>query len=194
MKVRVSAKEFAAKAKDKREVYHILTHDSGVYLSAYDTMTIWHMRDLASGRCTKILGTHVKHYNVPQYEGLTVEAFINFAKGFPEAMRCLPVVEKEVEKLPRQYIINVLYTVLGERFSNWVEELVTARHQGVIEEGEQYIELDAEVAEAFRNSRAVSTNQGNSYNLMKAASKRRHTKAQILEEKKQKENEEAASR
>ena len=42
-----------------------------------------------------------------------------------------------------------------------------------------FIELDAQVAEAFRNSRAVSTNQGNSYNLMKAGAKRRRTKAEL---------------
>ena len=101
MKVRVTAKEFAAKCKDKREVYHMLSHDMGVYLSSYDTMTIWHMRDLASGTCTRIKGTDVCHLNVPQYDGLTVEKFIAYAKQFPQVMKCLPAVEKEVEKLPR---------------------------------------------------------------------------------------------
>ena len=56
-----------------------------------------------------------------------------------------------------------------------------------------FIELDAEVAEAFRNSRAVSTNQGNSHNLMKAGAKRRRTKQQILEEKKREEEEKKAT-
>ena len=64
------------------------------------------------------------------------------------------------------------------------------RHDGILEEGEQYIELDAEVAEAFRNSRAVSTNHGNSYNLMKVGAKRRRTKDEIEEDKRRKRDEE----
>ena len=76
----MTAKEFAAKARDKREVYHILSHDMGVYLSSYDTMTIWHMRDLASGKCTKIFGKDLKHLHVPQFEHLSIKHFLNFAK------------------------------------------------------------------------------------------------------------------
>jgi hypothetical protein len=192
-KVRMTAKEFAAKCKDKREIYHMLSHENGVYLSAYDTMTVWHMRDLASGTCQRIKGTDVCHLHVPQYEHLTVEHFLDFARRFPQVMMCLPVVEKEVKALPRQYIINIMYTVLGGQFSDWVDERVNARHDGVAEEGEMYIELDPEVAEIFRNSRAVSTNQGNSYNLMKAGAKRRRSKQQILDDKRQKEEEKAAA-
>lgn len=175
-KVRLSAKEFAAKCRDKREVYHMLTHDMGVYLSSYDTMTIWHMRDLAGGKRTRIKGPDVCHMSVPQYKGLTVETFIDYAKRYPQVMRCFPSVVKEVEKLPRQYIINVMYTILGRQFGDWVDERVNERHDGIIEDNEMYIELDAEVAEAFRNSKAISTNQGNSHNLMKVGAKRRRTK------------------
>ena len=61
----VTAKEFEAKYADKVEVYKFLTHDCGVYLSSYDSMTVWHMRDLASGKRRKILGKDVKHIHVP---------------------------------------------------------------------------------------------------------------------------------
>ena len=42
-KVKVTAKEFGAKFKDKREVYHFLSHEVGVFLCSYDTVTIWYL-------------------------------------------------------------------------------------------------------------------------------------------------------
>ena len=123
-KVRITAKNFAAKMRNKQEVYHFLTHEAGAYLSSYDTMTVWHMKDLVSGKRRRIKGTDVKHLNVPQYEGLKVESFYNFAKSYPECMRCFPEEKIEMEKLPRQYIINVIYTTVGLPFRIWVDGLV----------------------------------------------------------------------
>ena len=37
----------------------------GPYLSSYDTMTIWHMRDLASGKRTRIKGSDIRYLHVP---------------------------------------------------------------------------------------------------------------------------------
>ncbi len=47
--------------------------------------------------------------------------------------------------------------------------------------------MDPEIAEIYTNSKAISTNQGSSHNLMKASAKRRRSKKQIEEEKKQEE-------
>ena len=53
-KVKITAKDFAAKMRNKQEVYHFLTHEVGAYLSSYDTMTVFHMRDLVSGKRHRI--------------------------------------------------------------------------------------------------------------------------------------------
>ena len=100
-KVKVTAKDFAAKMRNKQEVYHFLTHDVGVYLPSYDTVTVWHMRDLVSGKRKRIQGKEVKHLNVPQYEGLKIEAFYKFASLYPECMRCFPIDQPEMDKMPR---------------------------------------------------------------------------------------------
>ena len=80
-------------------------------------------------------------------------------------------------------MINVIYTLVGQPFRTWVNKLVDLRHETVAEEKQLYIEMDAEVAEVYNNSKAVSTNHGSSFNLMKASSKRRRSKKQIEEEK-----------
>ena len=46
----------------------------------------------------------------------------------------------------RQYLINVIFTRLGGKFKNWVDARVLARHDEVKEEGNKYIEIDAEIA------------------------------------------------
>ena len=114
--MKVTAKDFAAKMRDKQEVYHFLTNECGAYLSSYDTMTVWHMRDLVSGKRKRINGKDVKHLNVPQYEGLKLETFFEFAKEHDEVMRAFPLVQQEREKLPRQYVINIIYTIVGQPF------------------------------------------------------------------------------
>ena len=45
----MDVKNFAAKFSTKGEVYRFLTVEAGVYLPHYPTVSIWHMKDLASG-------------------------------------------------------------------------------------------------------------------------------------------------
>ena len=179
----VTAKDFASKYREKHEVFHFLTHDCGVYLPHYDTVTIWHLRDIASGKRRKILGKDMLFLNVPQYEHLTIQDLHNFAKGYPEAMRALPEVEKETLKMPRQYLCNVIYTVVGMPFKKWVAERVDLRHKKIAEDRNMNIHLDPEIAAIFRASNAVSSTNGTGYNLMKQSAVRRRSKKQIEADK-----------
>ena len=43
-----------------------------------------------------------------------------FANQYPGVSKYFPI-EKEMEKLPRQYIANVIYTVVGNPFAIWVK-------------------------------------------------------------------------
>ena len=45
----MNVKNFAAKFATKGEIYRFLTVEAKVYLPDYKTVTIWHMKDLASG-------------------------------------------------------------------------------------------------------------------------------------------------
>ena len=84
--MRITAQDFARKMRSKPEVYHFLTHSLGAYLPAYlpayDTVTVWHMRDLASGKRLRLKSKEIKHLNVPQYDGLKLEAFFDWATKY----------------------------------------------------------------------------------------------------------------
>ena len=45
----ISAPTFAAKFNSKREVYMLLTVEAGAYLPAYETLTIYFLKDIISG-------------------------------------------------------------------------------------------------------------------------------------------------
>ena len=90
-------------------------------------VTIYHLKDLMSGRKQRIKGTEVRHIQIPYYEGLTVKdiaAWTNEQGGVGEY---LPD-GKEIFKLPREYIGNVCATIHQDKFANWVKEQVQNRN------------------------------------------------------------------
>ena len=155
-KCRVTAAEFKAKFSDKPETYKFMAYEVGAYLPHYDLVTIWHLRDLASGKRKMIKGDKVKKIFIPQYEGLTVDKMLANAQKFPQVMKCLPTEISEIKKLPREYLGNIIYTVIGEPFRTWVDQRVDQRNEKIVEDQNLAIELDPEVYDVFKASSHVS--------------------------------------
>ena len=64
----------------------------------------------------------------------------NHQKG--EAMMALPEPMKEVLKMPRAYISNVLYTMIGQPFKDWVNEQVEKRNAKIMKDQNLAISMD----------------------------------------------------
>jgi hypothetical protein len=47
--------------------------------------------------------------------------------------------------------------VVGKPFSDWVDDLVNDRHQGVADKNDLMIAMDPEIAKAFQESTAISS-------------------------------------
>ena len=75
------------------------------------------VRDLASGKRRIIKNKDIQIYSLLFYEGLTLETMLQFAAEYPQVGQALPLAPKEVLKLPRAYIANVIYTLVGQSFS-----------------------------------------------------------------------------
>ena len=73
--------------RNKQEVYFFLTHEVGAYLPSYDTVTVWHMRDLVSGKRLRIKAKEIKHLNVPQYEDLKIEELLRRLRDDDQELR-----------------------------------------------------------------------------------------------------------
>lgn len=97
------------------EVYRFLSSEVRAYLPSYETVTIYHLRDLAMGVKTIINCDDVKVIDVPQFEGLTIQDIFTFASNDQAVERALPP-GKEISKLSRAYLANVIYTIMGQAF------------------------------------------------------------------------------
>jgi len=122
------------------------------------TVTTWHLRDLCSNQRRRISCDQVHVIQVPYFDNLSIEDFIEYAEGHPnrEAMRALPSERKEILKLPRAYIANVIKTIIGQDFEDWVREKVNARNRRVQDEREVSIMMDPEIERIFRASTSTS--------------------------------------
>ena len=94
------------------EVYRFLSSEVKAYLPSYETVTVWHLRDLAMGVKRIIYSDRVKHIDVPQFEGLSIQDIFNFASGDQDVESALPP-GNEIKKLSRAYLANVIYTIMG---------------------------------------------------------------------------------
>ena len=82
---------------------------------------------------------------------MKIETMLQYAEVHPEVMACLPSVRREREALPRQYLANVIFTVVKDPFKAWVDRIVNARHEERRKE-EDTIMMDAEIAAVFNAS------------------------------------------
>ena len=134
-----------------------MTSDAGVYLSSYQTMTVFLMRDLVAGRRRLLRAADVKYINVPQFDGLSIEDMLDFARVRTEApMDVFPMVPRELEKLPRQYIANCIFTIVGKPFQDWIKARMEERNRKITHE-KATIEMDSQIAAIYQASTAISS-------------------------------------
>ena len=79
------------------------------------------MADLAAGRKRKLKEASIRNITIPHFEGLKMETMLEYAESRQNVMDALPAVKREREKLPRQYLANVIYTIVGDPFKQWVQ-------------------------------------------------------------------------
>ena len=61
------------------EIYKFLSTECKAYLDNNEAMTIWHLRDLASGKKKKIKYDQVRTIMIPMYNGLKVDLLLHYA-------------------------------------------------------------------------------------------------------------------
>ena len=84
-----------------------------------------------------------------------MEKLYAFIGQYPETYPYYPD-ESEIRKLPKQWIVNVAFSILGTTFSSFVKEAIEDRNENVAIKGNMFIEMDPEVHKAFMDSSSVS--------------------------------------
>ena len=97
-----------------------------------------------------------KHLHVPMYKTLTIDTILAFG-GKSERLKLFLPDERDISKLPRQWIINVIYSLCGDSFREWVSQQVKDRNDSLAEKRDLMIAMDPEIAAAFGNSANISS-------------------------------------
>ena len=62
---------------------------------------------------------NIKVISVPQYESLKIEFILEKINEHPRAPLFISD-ERDIHKVPRAWLCNIAYTVIGDPFNNWV--------------------------------------------------------------------------
>ena len=85
---RINAATFAAKFKSKKECYNFLSIEAGGYLPPYQSITIFHMKQMISGKKKSkfehlnddhvivLMNDRINNITVPHYENLSRELIL----------------------------------------------------------------------------------------------------------------------
>ena len=98
----------------------------------------------------------MKSLYVPLYKGLSIDDFLTKAEETPAVFAYFPD-RRDFSRLPRQWIANVLFTVLGQPIADFVNKSIKERNDRVAENRNLIIELDSAIDEAFKQSLNVSS-------------------------------------
>jgi len=100
----------------------------------------------------------VKVIQLPHYYGLDTESILEWASKHDngKVMEALPEIKKEIMKLPRAYIANIVYSIAGKPFQDWTNARIVERNRKVAEDKDLSINMDPSIAAIFRASNAVS--------------------------------------
>ena len=90
------------------------------------------------------------------YEKLSIGEILKQSAHYPVVKEYLPD-EKDIPRLPRQWLINMLFTVVGEDFETWVNSRVSQRNRMRASDQNLLIDLDPAIATAFHASTHVSS-------------------------------------
>ena len=87
---------------------------------------------------------------------MSIERILEQAKQYPQVRKYLPE-DRDMHKVPRQWLINITYTLTGEPFRTWVKNEIESRNLQFAKKQKLLIEMDEEVARAFYNSSNISS-------------------------------------
>ena len=78
---------------------------------------------------------------MPFYSTTKLEAILEFALPHPEVAATLPDLS-DLRKCPRPWIINVIFTVMGQSFKDWIDDRIRQRNEDVVNEKNLGIVMD----------------------------------------------------
>ena len=98
----------------------------------------------------------LKPVSVPQFEGLSIECILERGREHPELDRYLPE-DRDMERLPRNFIATVVRGLLKQDFDRWVEGVIEKRNEALRSKQKLEILMTPEIHALFQKSKMISS-------------------------------------
>jgi hypothetical protein len=159
---------WAAKASTKYETYLLLVTEVKAYLPRLEHVTTYFLKEIISGKkkgqftssflksSIVVKQAVIRYLYVPQYEGLGLKEIYSHIDNDVQLGQYFPDLAKERARLPKQFIVNVLATLTGDSFENWVKDQVISRNLKRAREADKFIEVDKDIFDAFNAATSIS--------------------------------------
>ena len=168
----IQISELGLKSKSKKEVYDLLCNEGSIYLPPIEDAHHKFISQILVGDKKYLKRSHVKVCRVPHLKGLTVEDLLVFGQLKVNLNDYLP--DYEYHKLPnRQWLCNMLNTLLGSTFAKFVKEWMKARVKHMVMKKKLTVKLLPEFENMFMSSKNISVQKGRSHSLIKKYGKRK---------------------
>ena len=84
-----------------------------------------------------------------------MDTILDFGRSYHVVENALSVI-RETRKMPRAYVCNVIYTLVGAPFKDWVLKSCKDRNDRLEKNHDTSIVLDSRIAAAYEASNFVS--------------------------------------
>ena len=151
--------DIGVKCRSKREVYTVLSSESGIFLPPISDATQKYLRAVMLGDKNHVKCSEVKVIRVLHLEGLRTKDILQWARERVDIDRYIP--DYEYQKEPnREWFVNLVNTLLEEDFREFINDKWRSRERKVINNKNLGITAKEKFIEIFKNSRSVSTSRG----------------------------------
>ena len=187
MEKEITINDIAIHAKSKKEIYHVLTVEGGLYLPPMMDANKRYIQDIMREIKKFIYAKNVRIVKVPQIENLSIKAILIWAKENTSIESYLP--SYDYEKYPnRDWLWNILNTIAYDKFQKLIKDALKDRKKMIVMKSRMKVEAIPEIIHIFAKSQNVSVSKGKSHFLMREYQrdrKRKHPDEESKEDNQQ---------
>ena len=168
----IQVSELGLKSRSKKEMYDLLCVEGEIYLPLIADAHHKYISQILTGEKKYLKSTQIKVCSVPHLAGLQIADLLKFGRLNGVIDDYLP--EYEYKKLPnREWLWNVLNTLLGESFKSFVQTKIKERTKHVVTMKKLNVKALPEFIDIFKKSQSVSVQNGRTHYLIKSTRKRK---------------------
>ena len=158
--------EVALKTISKKEIYDLITNEGEVYLPPMGDTQYKFISQIIWGDKLYLKCGEVKVCKVLHFKTLSVGSMLEFARNNTNIDEFLP--DFNYQKLPnREWLWNLLNTILGEQFREFIQSKQQERTEYITEKKEMKVRALPEFIKLIKDSKSISTQKGRSHFLIK---------------------------